>query len=492
MNKKEILQKIDLGNSIAEYDENISQYYITTQSTLDLINDRYDIVKGVKGSGKTAMLIAICDNQSLYPQLENKLLIKAIQLKGDPDFKRAFSTVSIETSDIQKLIDAWKIYLINVIWKECKELFSGYENLESQLKEAGLLSGKKGILDNLIYSLKRVKLKFTNTFSPDGKTIQTVEVTPNDFNESQTSNDNANTLIDFNSIFNSLNELIISNSSCFWVMIDRLDDAFPDNRSTDTLILKSLFYAYKDICGYSGFKIKIFIRDDIFKTITLDKGFTSLTHISAKTMNSIKWERDIIEQLLVERLLYNTSFADYVKTQGYPTTCKKLTSSERLKILFLFIKPQIDVGSKNPDSIGWMINHVKDGNGIYTPRDIINILDKARAFQLNQLNEKNEKDISESYLISANALRLAFAETSKEKLETQLFAEYPKYRKWIESFKDQKAEHTAESLVTILGRNWKSRTEKLKEIGFLEEKNNSWKIPFIYREGLNVSQGKAK
>ena len=399
MNKKEILQKIDLGNSIAEYDENISQYYITTQSTLDLINDRYDIVKGVKGSGKTAMLIAICDNQSLYPQLENKLLIKAIQLKGDPDFKRAFSTVSIETSDIQKLIDAWKIYLINVIWKECKELFSGYENLESQLKEAGLLSGKKGILDNLIYSLKRVKLKFTNTFSPDGKTIQTVEVTPNDFNESQTSNDNANTLIDFNSIFNSLNELIISNSSCFWVMIDRLDDAFPDNRSTDTLILKSLFYAYKDICGYSGFKIKIFILDDIFKTITLDKGFTSLTHISAKTMNSIKWERDIIEQLLVERLLYNTSFADYVKTQGYPTTCKKLTSSERLKILFLFIKPQIDVGSKNPDSIGWMINHVKDGNGIYTPRDIINILDKARAFQLNQLNEKNEKDISESYLI---------------------------------------------------------------------------------------------
>lgn len=492
MNKKEILQKIDLGNSIAEYDENISQYYITTQSTLDLINDRYDIVKGVKGSGKTAMLIAICDNQSLYPQLENKLLIKAIQLKGDPDFKRAFSTVSIETSDIQKLIDAWKIYLINVIWKECKELFSGYENLESQLKEAGLLSGKKGILDNLIYSLKRVKLKFTNTFSPDGKTIQTVEVTPNDFNESQTSNDNANTLIDFNSIFNSLNELIISNSSCFWVMIDRLDDAFPDNRSTDTLILKSLFYAYKDICGYSGFKIKIFILDDIFKTITLDKGFTSLTHISAKTMNSIKWERDIIEQLLVERLLYNTSFADYVKTQGYPTTCKKLTSSERLKILFLFIKPQIDVGSKNPDSIGWMINHVKDGNGIYTPRDIINILDKARALQLNQLNEKNEKDISESYLISANALRLAFAETSKEKLETQLFAEYPKYRKWIESFKDQKAEHTAESLVTILGRNWKSRTEKLKEIGFLEEKNNSWKIPFIYREGLNVSQGKAK
>lgn len=89
------------------------------------------------------MLIAICDNQSLYPQLENKLLIKAIQLKGDPDFKRAFSTVSIKTSDIQKLIDAWNIYLINVIWKECKELFFNYENFESQLKKLAFYPEKK-------------------------------------------------------------------------------------------------------------------------------------------------------------------------------------------------------------------------------------------------------------------------------------------------------------------------------------------------------------
>lgn len=492
MHKIEILQKMNLGNSIAEYDENISQYYITTQSALDLIDDRYDIVKGVKGSGKTAMLIAICDNQSLYPQLDNKLLIKAIQLKGDPDFKRAFSTVSIDTNDIQKLIDAWKIYLINIIWKECKELFSNYETLNSQLKKAGLLSGKIGVLDNLLYSLKRVKLKFTNTFSPDGKSIQTVELSPGNSSESKIERETSTSLIDFNNIFNLLDKLIQDNLSCFWVLIDRLDDAFPDNTSTNTLILKSLFYAYKDICGYTGFKIKIFIRDDIFKTITLDKGFTSLTHISSKTMKSIKWERDIIEQLLVERLLYNTCFADYVTSQGYSTDCKTLSPSDRLNILFLFIKPQVDVGSKNPDSIGWMINHVKDGNGIYTPRDIINILDKARIFQLNQLNESNEKDISEPYFISSSAIRLAFTETSKEKLETQLFAEYPKCRKWIESFKNQKAEHTEESLSKLLGKHWKSRTEKLKEIGFLEEKNNTWKIPFIYREGLNISQGRAR
>ena len=110
MKKIDVLQNIKLGNSIAEYDGNISQYYINTNSTLDLINDRYDIIKGVKGSGKTAMLVAICDNQCDYSQLDGKKLVKAIQLKGDPDFKRAFDTVTIEQNDLQKVIDAWKYF----------------------------------------------------------------------------------------------------------------------------------------------------------------------------------------------------------------------------------------------------------------------------------------------------------------------------------------------------------------------------------------------
>ena len=74
-------------------------------------------------------------------------------------------------------------------------------------------------------------------------------------------------------------------------MIDRLDDAFPDRTPESTLILKALFYAYKDICMYDGFKMKIFIRDDIFDEIT-SNGFTSLTHVASKTMQSLQWDRE--------------------------------------------------------------------------------------------------------------------------------------------------------------------------------------------------------
>lgn len=146
MKKISILEHINLGNAIAEYDTNIGHYYIDTAYVYDLVNDRYDIIKGVKGSGKTAMLVALCENQSIYHQLDNKVLIKAIQINGDPDFKRAFDTVSIDNTDYQKLIDAWKIYIINLVWREVKERIYNKDKLEKYLYNENIIAEKAAYL----------------------------------------------------------------------------------------------------------------------------------------------------------------------------------------------------------------------------------------------------------------------------------------------------------------------------------------------------------
>lgn len=489
MKKFDILNSLDLGNAIAEYDKNIANYYIDTQATMDIVSDRCDIIKGTKGSGKTAMLVALCNNQSNYSELDGKLLIKAISLKGDPDFKRAFSMVRVNDKDIQKLIEAWKIYIINIIWKEYSNLFSDGKELMDYLCKKKLLSSKKTIIGLLLHALHCVKLRASNTYNLDGTTTQSFELMPNLGEE--TTNSLSVELVDYNYIFNELDTLITKNRSCFWIMIDRLDDAFPDKTQENTLVLKALFYAYKDLCMYEGFKIKIFIRDDIYKEITL-KGFTSLSHITTKATQPLQWNREKIEQVLVERLLYNESFKEYIEGFQINTNCETLTPEERNQIIHIFIKPQIDVGKKNPDSLGWIINHVKDGHNCFTPRDVINLLEKARYIQLNILRENNISEIEDDFFISALAIRNAYKETSKEKLITQLYAEYPETRTWIELFRNNKAEYTDKNLQDILGKQWKYRTEKLVDIGFLEKKKNTYKIPFIYREELNISQGMAR
>ena len=89
MDKSDVLSNLELGNGVAEYDSNLSKYYITTNATRDFVNGRYDIVRGTKGSGKTAMLIAVQKNQEDFRVLNGIKLLPVIQLKGDPEYVKA-------------------------------------------------------------------------------------------------------------------------------------------------------------------------------------------------------------------------------------------------------------------------------------------------------------------------------------------------------------------------------------------------------------------
>ena len=107
MNKADILSNLVLGNGVAEQDENLFKYYITTNNTKDFVNDRYDIVRGSKGAGKSAMLIAVQRNQKLFPSLDGVKLIRVSSIRGNPEFEDAFKRQSI--GDIIKIALSHKI-----------------------------------------------------------------------------------------------------------------------------------------------------------------------------------------------------------------------------------------------------------------------------------------------------------------------------------------------------------------------------------------------
>ncbi len=483
MNKSDVLRKLNLGNSVAEHDKNLVNYFVNTSYVDTFLEDTYDIIKGVKGAGKTAMFLALCNNPDKYESLQDVKLIQAINIKGDPDFKRAFEQLGKDDMEIQSLIDSWKIYIINIVWKNITNEFSGYEELEKYLLKNKLITEKEGFLEKIIHSFKRAKFKIINTVNTDGSMTQELELGTNELENNQFDNN----IIDYNYIFKTIDDILIKNNKSLWVMMDRLDDAFPDNSQKDILALKSLLYAFKDICVYDKIKVKIFIRDDIYSNVT-ENGFTSLTHVASKTMTSIDWDRDKLEDLLLERLLFNDTFKQYLHENNISIV--NINQETKRAIFEILFKGQVDTGSNNPDTIGWIINHLKDGLNIYTPRDFIAIIDASRGYQLEELKRKTHSD-SEYYLIGATALRKAYNHISAQKLEAQLLGEYPECREWIFKFKDSKAEHNEDTLKKILGKQWKHRIQKLVKIGFIEEKQNTWKIPFLYRAGLNITQGRA-
>lgn len=483
--KESLLKNLNLGSSIAEHDKNLSKYFIDTNYVSDFINGRYDIIQGVKGAGKTAMFLTIYKNQNNYPELEGIQLIRAMDLKGDPHFKEAFNIID-ESLDEDKLNDAWKIYIVNLLWREMKELGFRNSELEKYLIKTNLVTDEPGFLGKFVHALKEAKFKLTNTFSPDGSVTQGFEIGGSDHTAFSKKRSN---IIDFNYIFSSIDSTLEENDQHIWLMLDRLDDAFPKNTDNDKLALKCLLLAYKDIYNYDNFKLKIFIRNDIFNNITKN-GFTSLTHVSAKTMTPIEWDKEKMELLLYERLLFNAEFKAYLMQEVPPINFSDYRQTKKRIFKFLF-KEQVDVGKNNPDTTGWILNHITDGLNIATPRDFIALIDAARTIELESLAIPSNRASNVPYLLSASSLRKAYAYISKQKLTTQLYAEYPHVQRWTKLFHGRKAEHNEETLKEILGKQWRHRVEKLNEIGFLEKKVSSqtWKIPFIYRVELDIKRG---
>jgi hypothetical protein len=53
MKNSEILDHLDLGKSVAENDTNLSSYFVPTVAMKDFIDDRYDVIRGVKRHQRT-------------------------------------------------------------------------------------------------------------------------------------------------------------------------------------------------------------------------------------------------------------------------------------------------------------------------------------------------------------------------------------------------------------------------------------------------------
>jgi hypothetical protein len=52
-----------------------------------------------------------------------------------------------------------------------------------------------------------------------------------------------------------------------WLLLDRLDVAFPETHELERNALRALFRAYRDLAEHDAIKLKIFLRSDIWSRI---------------------------------------------------------------------------------------------------------------------------------------------------------------------------------------------------------------------------------
>jgi hypothetical protein len=443
----QIFNSFDFGSSVAETDDLLETARVETSVFSDLLNDRVDLVPGTKGSGKSALYRIFVDFlPDMLLQQRKVVVAHGVQPHGDNVF-HAFAD-RFEKLDESAFVDFWCIYLVSLahehflkeekytkFLKSCKQeigafrrscQLAGIPEIQSRkpLREVldWVLSAVKSLRPKVSYSAKEEKFE-VDLFGHEAPASRGEEVAAMEPTLPKYIND----------VKDDLLRILAKADLSLWLMVDRLDEIFLRRSAMETKALRGLLRTLQ-IFQSSGIRVKIFLRDDILDQVTsTGEGFTGLTHITSRQADKLSWSEDQILTLVVNRLFASSRLRDYLNVDRDQLSA---SSSYRKDAFYRVFPATVHSGPNQSTTLRWIYNHTMDGRGVVTPRDVIDLL--ARAKQRQQDEFKTDPSGETEVVIGSSAITYGLTELSKRKKETLLKAEFPHFWAHIEKFMNAK------------------------------------------------------
>lgn len=485
----EILNSLDIGSWIAEEEANdVKDYFLETLYWRDLIEDNVDIIFGPKGSGKSALYSHLISNESLFFE-KNIIILKAENIKGSPIFGEIKMDPPTSENEFNRL---WKLYfliLISQTLEEFKIKDESAQYIQSMLQQSGLIPTNKSFKSYLKSAIEYIK-KFRGIKSiTPGVGVNEFTGVPNkfDFKISFEEPDNAESergIISIDSLFMQVNSCLLANGVKIWIGLDRLDVAFESSPEIEKRALRSLFRVYLDFLQFESLRLKVFLRDDIWKGI-IEDGFREYSHITRKT--TIEWDKSSLFILLMKRIIKNKVIRDEYQI----TEDDILHDIKKLEEVFSKIFPKSsNVGQKTFD---WIISRTVDGKKINYPRNLIQLIKTAKHKQLKGWHNGEFKPADQKELF-INKYLVAALETVSQTQTEVIFSEYPQCKTLINKLRKIGPRIQIDELKSIWGAEKQSEAkilfEQLDKIGFFENLGTDDKpianIPILYRPYLKL------
>jgi hypothetical protein len=487
MEIKTLLRNLELGSSVAEFDQALDRYFVETEAFRALVFDQADIISGEKGTGKSALYRVFSRRYANIPELKKVEVVSGFNPAGNPVFQRLGT---VQTLTESQYISIWKSYLLSLVGNWLLQVYesnftSKMTELDGLLRRVGLRTEDDSpetifskLFNKIKYWMTPKSAQLDFTWSESGIPVISPKL---EFQPTETI-DETNEVIPHEIALKLLNDTLQEVDLTIWVVLDRLDEAFPGSPASEIPILRALLRTYLDLLAYPRLKLKLFVRNDLFRKI-IQGGFVNLTHVNARKIEII-WDEDDLLNLFSRRVRESLTFSTALQIEG-------LSDKEIFERIF---PDQVIQGSRRPTTWVWMMSRIRDGNNIKPPRNLIDLIAKAREAQI-RAEERTPRELAENVnIIEADAIRRAQRALSEQRVQDTLLAEVAELVPTIEKFRDGKAEHNEASLSSLLGipdGQIRAAIKPLIVMGFLEEIGGSFKIPMLYREGLQITQGKA-
>jgi hypothetical protein len=496
MDRLSLLKEISFGAQVAE-DETaeLANYFVETDQWLRIFNGEIDVIRGDKGSGKSAIysLLSAKDGD-LFAQ--NILLISAEKPRGTPVFKELITDPPATEKEFEGL---WKLYIVSLIAQRMKEFEikgTAATRLYDYLADEGLME-----LNNDLPRLLRVvkeyakrwlapssietELKFDpHTGAPTGIKGK---ITPGE--PSADSRSRGYTSIDH--VLKLANDALDTVNRQIWVLLDRLDVAFAETHDLERNALRALFRVYLDLSGFTQIKLKIFLRSDIWNRI-VDGGFREASHITRVAV--LEWNQSALLNLVIKRLLKNKSLVAEFQLDRQAVLGNFSAQND---LFYRFFPAQVEQGRNKPRTFDWMVSRCADATDRTAPRELIHLLIMIREKEIARL-ERGEALPSGEHLFDRSVFKVALPAVSEARLVQNLYAEYSDLKQFLIKLNGQKTEQTAESLAAIWSLNGEQSikiADQLCSTGFFQRREvgnqDTYWVPFLFRDALQMSQGMA-
>jgi len=347
LHKKEelgkILESIDFGSSVAETDELLESARVETSVFTDLLNDKVDLIPGTKGSGKSALYRIFVDFLPDHLLTQRKVVIAhGVQRHGD-DLFRAYND-NFEKLNEDEFVNFWCVYLVSLAkehfikapkyaayLKNCREEIAAF-NTACKSARIPDFQNQKSLRDVLGWALTvitswRPKITYRppNEVGEFGLNLfgEASGASPTLSSKPET---DAQILPQYvHNIKDKLEGMLKKAGLNLWLMIDRLDEIFPRRSSLETRALRALLRTLR-IFESQDIRVKIFLRDDILEQVVSDgRGFTALTHVTARASDTLRWDQNQILTMIIKRLYANQTLLGYLKVDPQKLAARSLS-----------------------------------------------------------------------------------------------------------------------------------------------------------------------
>ena len=454
--------------------QNLSELFQRTANFEKFLDENTCLIKGRKGTGKTALYSLLLKYQAVAKKLAHGRLDNVMFLSGHGSFhasrpsRNEFQVISQSLQQSNCSWESfWRAYLIFRIAQITHLKFSNllkdskFKTLREILRRSSGENWKAEYTEALIQLSTETHLRL---ILPDALDLF------------------------------SLNQN--SGSQTLWFLYDDLDEDFPEQDVIRKDALTGLFQLIQacDARRVTSIRFKVFLREDIWGQLNFD----NKSHFNGRDL-LLRWTRIDFLRLALRQAMQSPEFKDLVDRSSPIESIDQANEENLDHALTSLWGSRRRAGNKAKYVSRWIYERLTDSSGTTFPRSLSALLQGAREQELTYKGQASVQSPTDR-LLRGKSLEIGLEKASEERCDA-IRQEYPNLEKFFDALNGIQALPSKEDLIDVwsetareVSSTFDEFSDLLNSIGIAKWRTKEERYSFadIYVYGFKMIRSGAK